>query len=604
MAPSRSGGEQGGLDERPTHPKLLGGVSAGRRPWHQALLEAGQREEEDGNWEDGDGSGEAGFRQGTETRIDGNVEVDDDVYLEFEEDEDVKKAPSEQKSWDLLARYMASFKPNTRAMFAYFIDEVWHPRAGIEYSEKGKNYYMITLFSKGDYDFVKRGGPWIFNQNALIVTDLDPVKCPSETVLDSVPVWVKIYDVPWGKQDREWGMRYGDGLGEAMEVDVPASDQHKKDYLRVRVKLPYNRRLQTHITTGVRGKPQEKKVFKLRYERLPYYCTHCGFMGHKTDHCEKKIRGMPSLNYDAHELRCSPQKKFVHRPRYVPPPPVKRGLSFASFGSAESYKGGMYQNQRDQRRSSTPAGRVQSPVESADDNEMPPLEDDPDYVAAMMQAELDRQEQQVAVEVETTLAAGVDAMLVEQGQCTQTQPSVQPPAGQRRDEASPIIEFPDDEGLPAYHTQGNPVRVTMTEDMFSNFHRMYAGNGAASGGSSWRGGPRVSDMIPALHGLSSLQVSFGSVSDTAMAPADTVLGKRAAEEQEVQGERRELASGLDYAGEEVATPPKKGRTSASTGTPDEKSKTKVYTRTKSMAATGHKHSGKLTRPNVWSRQEQ
>jgi hypothetical protein len=195
-------------------------------------------------------------------------------------------------------------------------------------------------------------------------------------------------------------------------------------------------------------------------------------------------------------------------------------------------------------------------------------------------------------------------MLVEQGQCTQTQPGVQPPADQRRDEAFPIIEFPEDEGLPACHTQDNPVRVTMTEDMFSNFHRMYAGNGAASGSSSWRGGPRVSDMIPALHGLSSLQVSFGSVSDTAMAPADTVLGKRAAEEQEVQGERRELASGLDYAGEEVATPPKKGRTSASTGTPDEKSKTKVYTRTKSMAATGHKHSGKLTRPNVWSRQEQ
>jgi hypothetical protein len=202
----------------------------------------------------------------------------------------------------------------------------------------------------------------------------------------------------------------------------------------------------------------------------------------------------------------------------------------------------------------------------------------------MMQAELDRQEKQVPVEVETTLAAGVDAML--------------------RDEASPIIEFPEDEGLPAYHTQGNPVRVTMTEDMFSNFHRMYAGNGAASGGSSWRGGPRVSDMIPALHGLSSLQVSFGSVSDTAMAPADTVLGKHAAEEQEVQGERRELSSGLNHAGEEAATPPKKGKTSASPGKPEEVNKPKVYTRTKNMAATGHKHSGKLTRPNVWSRQEQ
>ncbi|KAK1683368.1 hypothetical protein QYE76_044216 [Lolium multiflorum] len=48
-------------------------------------------------------------------------------------------------------------------------------------------------------------------------------------------------------------------------------------------------------------------------------------------------------------------------------------------------------------------------------------------------------------------------------------------------------------------------------------------------------------MIPALQGLSSLQVSFGSVNDVHMQPADTILGKRMADEQEVQGERLELA---------------------------------------------------------------
>jgi hypothetical protein len=112
-------------------------------------------------------------------------------------------------------------------------------------------------------------------------------------------------------------------------------------------------------------------------------------------------------------------------------------------------------------------------------------------------------------------------------------------------------------------------------------------------------------MIPALQGLSSLQVSFGSVTDTVMSPADTILGKRGAEEQEVQGEHRETSVGLDYAGEGAGTPPKKGKMQTSPTTQAEAGKTrKVYTRSKTMAATGSKPTGKLTRPNVWSRQEQ
>jgi hypothetical protein len=44
-----------------------------------------------------------------------------------------------------------------------------------------------------------------------------------------------------------------------------------------------------------------------------------------------------------------------------------------------------------------------------------------------------------------------------------------------------------------------------------------------------RSEPTSSDMIPAVKGLSNLQVSFGSGSDVSMTPADSVLGKRMAE---------------------------------------------------------------------------
>jgi hypothetical protein len=91
--------------------------------------------------------------------------MEDKIHLEFEEDdEDVTPTlpPSEPKTWKLLARYMANFKPNKKTMFKRFSEDVWCLRTGIRYSERGKNYFMITLFSEGDYEFVKRGGPWIF----------------------------------------------------------------------------------------------------------------------------------------------------------------------------------------------------------------------------------------------------------------------------------------------------------------------------------------------------------------------------------------------------------------------------------------------------------
>jgi hypothetical protein len=317
-------------------------------------------------------------------------------------------------------------------------------------------------------------------------------------------------------------------------VDVPASEQEKKEFLRVRVKLPYDRRLQTQITTGVKGKPKEVKVFKLKYERVPYYCTHCGFIGHKTDECVKKQMGAPSLDYDAHELRCSPYKKFEFRTHYMAPgqASVKRGLSFASFGSAESYKRFNSRQSRGAGRSSVTPEHVQSRSDSAN-NEMPPLMDDPlatlhDVTVAQKEAheEIGEVERLIPQEVESTLASKVGAMVMDPGHGAQVCTDL---VG--KDASIPIVQFPDEDGQGDETERTPPVHVEMTADMLAHMQRMHARHNSMVGGSNWERGPRPSDMIPALQGLSSLQVSFGSVNDVSMTPADTILGKRGAEEQ-------------------------------------------------------------------------
>ncbi|KAM0847525.1 hypothetical protein ACQ4PT_054946 [Festuca glaucescens] len=203
MAPPVGGGEQGGLVERPSRPKPSGGSSSAPLSRRHTIL-GPDMPTEDGNWDDGQETEEMGFQQGSASQIGGIVDMEDDVYLEFDEEEECQ------------------------------------PR--------------------GDYNFVMRGGPWIFKRNALLIKDFDESAQPSETILDSMPIW------------------------------------DENEFLRVGVNLAYERRLQTQITTGVKGKPWEVKVYKVKYERVMYYCSHCGFMGHWQDECEKQRSGVPSLD--------------------------------------------------------------------------------------------------------------------------------------------------------------------------------------------------------------------------------------------------------------------------------------------------------------------
>jgi hypothetical protein len=96
MAPPMGGGDYRGLVERPTRPKPTGDASEAPLLRRRALLDGNRDMEEDGNWDEGDGMAEMGFNQGEASKIGGIVDMEDDVYLEFDEEEPMKKEPSEQ----------------------------------------------------------------------------------------------------------------------------------------------------------------------------------------------------------------------------------------------------------------------------------------------------------------------------------------------------------------------------------------------------------------------------------------------------------------------------------------------------------------------------
>jgi hypothetical protein len=181
----------------------------------------------------------------------------------------------------------------------------------------GKNWFKITLFSEGDFNFVIQGGPWIYRGYPLLVAKVQGDLKPSETELNTVPLWVQVYDMPWNRQKKGTATQIGNRLGKYLTADLDADGNNPYDFLRVRVDIPIDQRLKQSITTQVKGK-DETDTYVLRYERVPYFCFWCGFIGHDDTECEKKRIGVPSLEYDS-RLRCSPVRKFERRQAYGPP---------------------------------------------------------------------------------------------------------------------------------------------------------------------------------------------------------------------------------------------------------------------------------------------
>jgi hypothetical protein len=227
---------------------------------------------------------------------------------------------------------------------------------------------------------------------------------------------------------------------------------------------------------------------------------------------------------------------------------------------------------------------------------MPPLEDivpERGMVVVGAYDGFDEHEMAANEEVEQNLLGKVDAMQME------STPQILNPAGNCEQHTVPFVQF-SDEDVP----NADPSQASKKYVVEQNFFRHMQQSSGASPELSGRMGPRSSDMIPAMRGISNLYVSFGSATDISMANADSVLGKRTAgEEEEVQGQHLDLSLGLNYGDASAGGQLKRGKTRKEVR--NHKAGPTMGTRggQTRMKATGHVSSVKKANPHVWLRPE-
>jgi hypothetical protein len=99
-----------------------------------------------------------------------------------------------------------------------------------------------------------------------------------------MPVWVRIYNLPFGLMNKDWGMLLAGKVGTAEKVEVDAQNRAWGPYLRVRVKIDVLKPLRRCVSI-FSTKRQAQEWYDVRYEKLPNYCYSCGIIGHSSLEC-------------------------------------------------------------------------------------------------------------------------------------------------------------------------------------------------------------------------------------------------------------------------------------------------------------------------------
>jgi hypothetical protein len=168
------------------------------------------------------------------------------------------------------------------------LGKIWCPLKGLQIKALGENIFLFSFSQASGKRKALENGPWMHQNDLMVVEDFDPEKSRDDYQFEFIPVWIHVLKLPLGRMNRETGEAVGDAAGEFLEVDVGEDGMAVGEYLRVKVKLNITNPLLRGMMVQV-GADKREKWCPFEYEFLPVFCYTCGLIGHDDSSCATKL---------------------------------------------------------------------------------------------------------------------------------------------------------------------------------------------------------------------------------------------------------------------------------------------------------------------------
>jgi hypothetical protein len=221
--------------------------------------------------------------------------------------------------WFALARYYSSRTFPAKTLFADLFN-VWGEGS---VRALGDNRFLLEFETENCLNFVLRGGPWTFRGDAVIVVFYDGLARCSSIPIETISLWIHIYDIPIAMLTAAFVSALGAKVGRVLEVGEAV-----KDFQRVRVEFALSDPLKKSVSMKVRG--HGLLEFFVKYENVPYFCFGCARIGHGERECPNEDMYEEGGKFGI-DLRASPFRRGAGRllSFQAPPQTARRGLNFS-----------------------------------------------------------------------------------------------------------------------------------------------------------------------------------------------------------------------------------------------------------------------------------
>ncbi|XP_020684462.1 uncharacterized protein LOC110101038 [Dendrobium catenatum] len=162
----------------------------------------------------------------------------------------------------------------------------WGRFGEFQLSTIGVDCFACTFASTEARDTVLCGGPWFFSGNIVGLDRWTPKFSPSSLEGLSLPVWIRLPQLPQQYWDQRTLIRIASMIGEPLWIDAQMGNVGWREYAQVCVMLDLARKLQSGIwINGWRGRFHQR----VEYEGLGLSCFECGRVGYRKEHCPSRV---------------------------------------------------------------------------------------------------------------------------------------------------------------------------------------------------------------------------------------------------------------------------------------------------------------------------
>ncbi|KAI0515916.1 hypothetical protein KFK09_008586 [Dendrobium nobile] len=189
------------------------------------------------------------------------------------------------EDWDLcLVGYSIGRRPFYEALSSA-IKKTWSLTGSVQLLSLNDGFFLFRFTCRDDFDMVWSRDVWFLLGKPFVFQKWHPKFISKREELTSVPIWVKIHDLPLACWNSEGISRIASKIGIPVAADKLTELKRRLTYARICVLFDNQATFPEVIRVSLDG---DEVSLKVQYEWRPSPCDHCKSLMHFSSSCPSK----------------------------------------------------------------------------------------------------------------------------------------------------------------------------------------------------------------------------------------------------------------------------------------------------------------------------